>query len=58
MIVQVLIYTVLSALAALATYAAATPVYKSSRGELESKPGNEEDPTVKAKERPNASTDD
>lgn len=49
MMVQILIYTVLSALAALAAYAAGTPVYKSSRDELESKPGNEEEPEVKPK---------
>jgi len=57
MVVQILIYTVLGALAALAAYAAGTP-YKSSRVELESKPGNEEEPAVKPKERLNASIGD
>ena len=58
MMVQILIYTVLSALAALAAYAAGTPVYKPSRDELESKPGNEEEPAVNPKERLNASIGD
>ena len=49
MMVQILIYTVLSALAALAAYAAGTPVYTSSRDELESKSGNEEEIAVKPK---------
>jgi len=48
MMVQILIYTVLGALAALTAYAAGTPVYKSSR----------EEPAVKPKERLNASIGD
>jgi hypothetical protein len=54
MMVKILIYTVLGALAALAAYAACTPFYKSSQDELESKQSNEEEPAVKTKERLNA----
>ena len=40
------------------TTRAGTPVYESSRDELESKPGNEEEPAVKPKERLKASIGD
>ena len=57
-LVQTLIYTVLGAIAAVAAYAVGTPIYKSSRDELKSRPGNEEEPAVKLKERLNASIGD
>ena len=49
--VQILIYTVLGVIAALAAYAAGAPFSRSSQDELESNPSDEEEPAFKPKKK-------